>query len=112
MSLTGSGQSPLVTALSCLISTYAIPGIQSLGEDLVLKSDGGAIAVIGPLSLSINHQSVAMGKALLPRLLDSNSTSIGGAYIAGLRQYVQSGGDVELVLSYSLLGDPMIDLQQ
>jgi hypothetical protein len=112
MSLVNPGQSPVVTALSCLISSYAWPGSQALGEDLVIKDNGGAIAVIGPLSLSTNHQSVSMSQSLLPRLLDAGSRSIGSAYIEGLREYVESGGNPELVVNYSLLGDPNISLNQ
>ena len=111
MTLQGPGQSPLVIALSCLISTHAIPGIQSLGEDLVLNSSGGAIAVLGPLGLSVNQQSVSMGKHLLPALSETGSTSIGAAWMSGLREFAESGGNIEVIKMYSLLGDPMIRLR-
>jgi hypothetical protein len=109
--LSGPGQSPMVVALSCLISTHAVPGFQSLGEDLVLNSDGGAIAVLGPLALSVNQQSVSMAKRLLPALLDANAGSIGAGFVAGLQAFAESGGEMEIVKNYSLLGDPMIKLR-
>ena len=110
MMLSGPGQPPMVVALSCLINTHAIPGIQSLGEDLVMNSDGGAIAVLGPLGLSVNQQSVSMGQHLLPAMLEAGSSSIGAAYVSALHDYVAAGGDIESIQLYSLLGDPMINL--
>ena len=35
---------PVMTALTCLISQFAYPSVTSLGEELVLRADGGAAA--------------------------------------------------------------------
>ena len=43
---------PVVTAMTCTVNRFAVPGVPSLGELLVKSPDGGAAAVWGPSGLS------------------------------------------------------------
>lgn len=100
------GGLPVVNALSCLISIHAFPGWQTLGEDLVLNPGGGALALWGPTGLSVNGESVAMGRKLAQNLFAPGIESMGARYIRGLRQYTEAGGSPDIPAAYSLIGDP------
>ena len=51
-SLTNQERLPVVTSLTCYVSLFWLPGLDSLGEELVLHPDGGAIAVWAPTGWS------------------------------------------------------------
>ncbi|HID44812.1 MAG TPA: hypothetical protein EYP34_03525, partial [Chromatiaceae bacterium] len=47
-------QTPVMTALSCVVNRHALAGVDSLGEQLVVGTDAGAIAMWAPTGLSQN----------------------------------------------------------
>jgi len=97
---------PVLTALTCLISQFAYPTISSLGEELVLRADGGAIAVYGPTWLSHNGAATALGGSLMPQLAAPGAGRLGDRLQRGLNAYAAAGGDRRMVRLYTLLGDP------
>ncbi|MEA2604477.1 MAG: hypothetical protein QOF89_5469 [Acidobacteriota bacterium] len=97
---------PVLTALTCLISQFAYPTVTSLGEELVLRSDGGAIAVFGPTWLSYNTPATALGGYLLPQLAAPGGGRLGDRLLRGLNAYAAAGGDRKMLRLYTLLGDP------
>ncbi len=109
--LSNGGRLPVVNALSCLIGTYFFPGWQTLAEDLVLHREGGAIAVWGPMGLSNNRESAALGRQLATTLFDGAGETIGERYVRAVKAYIEDGGNPELAATYSLLGDPFIQLK-
>ncbi len=104
---------PVLTALTCLISQFAYPTVTSLGEELVLRSDGGAIAVFGPTWLSYNTPATALGGHLLPQLATSANGAgrLGDRLLKGLSAYAAAGGDRKMLRLYTLLGDPALVAQ-
>ena len=103
---------PVLTALTCLISQFAYPTVTSLGEELVMRSDGGAIAVFGPTWLSYNTQATAFGGYLLPQLAAPGGGRLGDRLLRGLNAYAAAGGDRQMLRLYTLLGDPALVLKR
>jgi len=103
---------PVMTALTCLISQFAYPGISSLGEDLVLQRDGGTAALFGPTWLSFNAPAGELGRYLLPEIAAPNSGRLGDRLLRGLAAYAKAGGDRDMVRLYTLLGDPALNLKR
>lgn len=99
---------PLVTTLTCNIGMFAFPGFTSLGERLVIEPAGGASAVWGPVGLSLNGEANRLGRRLLPRLSagQARAETLGEAILGALAEYLEQGGDPEMVRIYGLLGDP------
>ncbi|MCP4627730.1 MAG: hypothetical protein GY850_30060, partial [bacterium] len=52
--LVNDNRLPVVTAMTCVVGRFAIPGYDSLSETLLLHKEGGAIAVWAPTGLSLN----------------------------------------------------------
>jgi len=103
---------PVVTALTCLIAQFAYPTVTSLGEELVLRPDGGAAAVFGPTWLSYNGEAGELGRFLLPRLSAPGSGRLGDRVLRGLADYSAAGGSRETLRLYTLLGDPGLALKR
>jgi hypothetical protein len=80
--------------------------VTSLGEELVLRADGGAIAVYGPTWLSHNTPATALGEHLMPQLAAPGAGRLGDRLQRGLEAYAADGGDLRMVRLYTLLGDP------
>jgi hypothetical protein len=103
---------PVVAALTCLISQFAYPTVTSLGEELVLRADGGAIAVYGPTWMSHNTPASALGGFLMPELAAPGGGRLGDRLLRGLNAYAAAGGDREMLRLYTLLGDPALKIKR
>jgi hypothetical protein len=103
---------PVLTALTCLISQFAYPTVTSLGEDLVLQADGGAIGVFGPTWISYNTPASSLGGFLLPQLAAAGGGRLGDRLLRGLNGYAAAGGDRKMLRLYTLLGDPALVLKR
>lgn len=103
---------PVMTALTCLISQFAYPSVSSLGEELVLRRDGGAVALFGPTWLSHNGPASELGRFLLPQLSAAGGGRLGDRLLRGLSAYAAAGGDRQTLKLYTLLGDPALALKR
>lgn len=107
---------PVMTALTCLISQFAYPTVTSLGEELVLRANGGAIAVYGPTWMSHNTPASALGGFLLPELAAPAGARLddrlGDRLLRGLDAYATAGGDRKMLRLYTLLGDPALRIKR
>jgi len=103
---------PVMTALTCLISEFAYPSFSSLGEDLVLRKDGGVSALFGPTWLSHNAPAGELGRYLLPALSAPGGGRLGDRLLRGLSAYAAAGGDREMLRLYTLLGDPALGMRR
>lgn len=112
----GNGpRTPVMTALTCLISQFAYPSVTSLGEELVLQGGGGVSALFGPTWLSHNGDAEELGRYLLPRLAlpaGVESGRLGDRVLRGLSDYAAAGGSRETLRVYTLLGDPALVLKR
>src|SRR6185436_7959254 len=56
--LTNGDRLPVLTAMTCTVNRFAVPGVPSLGEVLVQRPGGGAVAVFGPSGLAESRASL------------------------------------------------------
>jgi peptidase C25-like protein len=103
---------PVMTALTCLVAQFAHPAVSSLGEELVLQPDGGAIALYGPTWLSHNTPAGDLGRHLLPALSAAGGGRLGDRLLRGLAAYAAAGGDRSTLRVYTLLGDPALAVKR
>jgi hypothetical protein len=103
---------PVMTALTCLISEFAYPSFSSLGEDLVLRKDGGVSALFGPTWLSHNAPAGDLGRYLLPVLSAPGGGRLGDRLLRGLSAYAAAVGDRQMLRLYTLLGDPALGMKR
>ncbi|MES1243153.1 MAG: C25 family cysteine peptidase [Acidobacteriota bacterium] len=105
--LTNGNKLPVVTAMTCTINRFAVPGVPSLGELLVKKAAGGAAAVWGPSGLSYHGEARQLAE-IFYRLSSEPGDRLGDSVIRSLREYGGLGGDERMLDIYNLLGDPSL----
>ncbi|MBM3881161.1 MAG: DUF2341 domain-containing protein [Verrucomicrobia bacterium] len=109
--LTNGRRLPIVLAMTCLAGQYAVPGIDCLGEELLLKEQGGAIAVWAPTGLSQNGDANRLSMRLLQGLRGQGGECLGDLILEAKRGYAAEAGRATPVWVYNLLGDPALRLK-
>jgi uncharacterized repeat protein (TIGR01451 family) len=102
---------PIVASLTCSAGRFEIPGWASLGEALVMKEDGGAVAAWTPSGLSYNSQAVILNEALVRALYDPATEYLGDAVGSALEDFSENGQLPFMLSIYNLLGDPATRLR-
>ncbi|GAB4305593.1 MAG: hypothetical protein Kow0090_21090 [Myxococcota bacterium] len=99
--------SALVISLSCFTSMYFVPYGQTLGEQLTLAKNGGALAFIGPLSLSYTSLQATFARTLAENL--KQYPRIGDALKKTIEQLLsETETERDFVENWVLLGDPLM----
>ena len=103
-----NARQPVVVALSCLIGRYEAPGVQSLGELLMQRAAGGAVAVWGPSGLSRNHPAAELGAAFYDLVLQQGAGTLGLAVQQARAALPAETFTRDTFAIYNLLGDPAL----
>ena len=102
---------PFFAATTCVMGRFEVPGYNSLGEELVLHEQGGAIAVWAPTGLSINSRAKILNRELFHSLFNDEEKIIGEAVLKALEGFSDQGGEPYMRHIYNLLGDPALQLR-
>ncbi|NOZ10995.1 MAG: hypothetical protein GXP09_08160 [Gammaproteobacteria bacterium] len=103
---------PIVSALTCSVGRFEIPGFNALGEDLVLRSGGGAIAVWAPSGQSLDSEALRLNQELFQAVFDTGTETLGEAIVQSLGEYrARTGSFAYIPKIYILLGDPGLTLR-
>jgi hypothetical protein len=110
--LTNGPRQPIVLELTCLTGAFQTPAFSgtTIDERLVLKPDGGAIAVWGPTGQGVAHGHDWLQQGFYGALWDAPplGATVGQLVAAGYLELYTSGGCCEDALAtYALLGDPL-----
>jgi hypothetical protein len=110
--LAASAKLPIVNALTCLVGQYALPGPDSLSENLVKRAGAGAIAVWAPTAMEQNDDSVRLGILFARNLFGGSHTVVlGKVVLTTLRAGAAEGLPAWVLSTYSLLGDPALKVR-
>ncbi|HVG10018.1 MAG TPA: C25 family cysteine peptidase [Thermoanaerobaculia bacterium] len=104
--LTNGERLPVLTAMTCTVNRFAVPGAPSLGELLVKSPAGGAAAVWGPSGLASHSESRQLAEAFYRRV--DGPGRLGDWILGAMREFEERGGDAGLLDIYNLLGDPAL----
>jgi len=104
------GENPLVTALTCAVNRFELPGVESLGAKLLIPGSGGAIAVWAPSGLSSRGDVRELGRSFAAALRHPGNGRLGDV-IADTMEMMESLDDpAGARLLFNLLGDPALKL--
>lgn len=102
---------PLFVALSCMVGRFDMPGGTSLGEALVLREGGGALAVFAPGGNSWNVHTAVLGEWFHHLHGQQHAGTLGPTLgEARTRHGPLAGAAAASMSSYNLLGDPALKL--
>jgi hypothetical protein len=102
---------PLVSAFTCIVGRFEVPGYDSLAEQLVLKSGGGAAAVLSPTGASLNTPAVRLAAGFFQALSQDQDKILGSVFVRALQTYAALGGTPFILDIYNLLGDPALAIK-
>lgn len=109
--LTNGPRLPVVTAVSCLVNQFGLPGFDAIGEQLVTHPQGGAVAVWSATGLSLNRSARVLDIAFYEAIFSDGESVLGDAILNAQRRYARFGGPRYILDIYSLLGDPALLLK-
>lgn len=97
-----------VVQWGCWNTYHVSPLYDTLAHRLLLEGPQGAAAVIGSSTLTKESSDARLGPELLHRLL-TPGTPIGSAIVAAKRAIAAEGGDLrDVLVGWTLLGDPAL----
>jgi hypothetical protein len=105
--LTNGARLPVLTAMTCTVNRFAVPGVAVLGELLVKSPAGGAAAVWGPSGLSFHHDARLLAERFY---LSSGEQRLGDRVLRAIAEFRDAGGDPDLPRIFDVLGDPALRL--
>jgi hypothetical protein len=111
--LTNGPLEPMMSALTCTINRFEVPGVATLGGAFVSQPTGGAASVWAATGISITDSAKFLGQQFFLELGTSPNTPqrIGDVIQRAFFDYTRRGGNVSLVALYELLGDPGLVLK-
>ncbi|BDU75932.1 C25 family cysteine peptidase [Mesoterricola sediminis] len=106
--LTNAGQLPFSVMLNCLNGWFAMPGSYSLAETLVASPAGGSVGAFASSGLSYTWEQALLQGRLLPLLFRADRPTLGEACTLARIQAYQDGASLDLVRTFTLIGDPAL----
>ncbi len=102
---------PIISAMTCLVARFAVPGYKALGEEMVIKPDGGMIAAVGSEGISTHQYAERLGKHFYEATLSGEHARLGDALQQARVAYASEQADRDTLFMYQLLGDPTLELK-
>ena len=103
------GVAPLVTGMTCAMGQFALPGLDCLGEALLLKNASGPLAIWSPSGFSANYQASQLNRLFAEELTYARrGDRLGDVLRRSRDRFLANGGDAITTEFYNLLGDPAL----
>jgi len=102
---------PVLTAMTCIAGRFSLPGFDTLSEAVILRKDGGAIAVWGPTGASSNFLACNLAEEFFYNIFQSDKKTLGRAVLQAIENFTHKGGPLFMVNIYNLLGDPTLEIK-
>ncbi len=106
--MTNAARLPVLVTLTCLAARYEAPGADSLGELMLRRADGGAVAMLGPSGLAQSGPATELGEAFYRTILQDGEGRLGLAFLRARRALAGSHFADDTFAVYNLLGDPAL----
>jgi hypothetical protein len=111
--LTNLNRLPIILSLTCLDGYwYFPPASQRVGfmEQMMRAANGGAVATFSPSGLGISTGHNALMSGMLDAIFKDGVQRLGPATIAGKVNVYVGGDGLDLINTYTILGDPALRL--
>ena len=103
-------RTPVVAALTCIVGRFDLIDYDTLAEALLLRQNGGAIAVWSPTGLMMNKESLRIGVEFNDAISSGSGARLGDLIRTALQRYAaRRGADPNVPALLVLLGDPALE---
>jgi uncharacterized repeat protein (TIGR01451 family) len=96
--------------MTCFTGFFHHPQYPTLDESLLRYGNGGAIAIWAGTGLGVGTGHTALQRGFYRALMQQGQTRLGVAALAGKVELYKAGYYQDLLDTYSLLGDPALNL--
>jgi len=103
---------PVVLEMTCFTGSFQIPEYPTLDEALLRQPGGGAVAVWGPTGLGIATGHHWLAEGFMETIYQDGISDIGSATLAGKLNLLSVGSNLDLIDTFTLLGDPATNLER
>ena len=111
-SLANAGKPTAVVQWGCWNTYHVAASTNTLGHALMLSGDRGAALVLGATTLTQDESEMKLGRLVLPRLTAPGQTA-GQAVLEAKRELAQTDPALlDVLLGWTLLGDPAAVVQE
>jgi uncharacterized repeat protein (TIGR01451 family) len=110
-SLTNGQKLPIMLPMTCYDGYYHYPlppRGDSMAESLVRTADKGAVASWSPTGLGVAHGHDHLNQGFFDAVFKEGERVLGEATMAGKLQVWATGGNLDLIDTYTLFGDPAL----
>jgi hypothetical protein len=108
--MTNGGRASIALLMTCGAGLYAYPGYESLAMRLTRRSEGGAIAAVAASSQEWEADSRVLSQGMLSAF-SRGARSVGEAFVLGLAASRDARTPIEMRRTYTLFGDPAVELR-
>ena len=109
--LTNHGRPAVVVQWGCWNTYYVTPYADTMGHQLMLNGDQGAVAVLGAGSLTQTESDQALGALFLPRAIEPGTT-LGQALVEAKRALSAEHPEMlDVIAGWTILGDPALVIE-
>jgi len=102
---------PVVVEMTCFTGAFHRPE-PTLDEELVLLSDGGAVTAWGPTGLGVGTGHSRLSDGFFRAVFVDGVEAVGEAVLAGKLNLAATGQNLDLLDTFTLLGDPALRLNR
>ena len=96
---------PIVLEMTCYTGAFQRPE-PTLDEELVVRSNAGAVATWGPTTLGKTNGHMALARGFYGAVFRATVSTMGEATLAGKLELASTGQNLDLLNTFVLLGDP------
>lgn len=104
--LTNVAQPAIAAGLGCLMGSFSVPGVQSIGERL-LTANNGAVGFVGASAMVDNRSGVEVGRSLLEETWSGLAQRLGDAWLSVEAGVIRGN---PMARAYHFLGDAALAL--
>ncbi len=105
------GKPTVVMQWGCWNTYYVDPAYRTLGQKLMASGENGSMAVLGPTTLTLAASERQLGQLLTPRLTQPGVTIGAAIQSAKAEMALTHPNAIDVLLGWSLLGDPAVIVQ-
>ena len=103
---------PVLLEMTCLTSSFQVPGFETLDEALLRHPEGGVVATWGPSGLGVSTGHHWLAEGFMDSVYRYELNDMGTATLAGKLNLVTIGAYADLIDTFTLLGDPATKLER
>ncbi len=107
--LSNANKFPIVLGMTCLEGSFHDATQDAVAEEMVRAAGKGAIASWSPTGLGVATGHDKLSRGFYNALFQENAQRLGAATVAGKVRLYNTGNNLDLIDTFTLLGDPATD---